>query len=168
MALLEILHFPDARLRIKTKPVTEITPQIQTLLDDMFETMYEAPGVGLASTQVNIINPLRIAVIDVTSDKSQQLCLLNPEILETRDPVKMQEGCLSVPGEYETVTRYTWVKMRAMDRNGKIYELEADGLLAEAIQHEIDHLDGKLYIDQLSFLKRERIRSRIVKHKKRA
>lgn len=167
MALLEILHFPDERLRIKTKPVTEITPQIQTLLDDMFETMYDAPGVGLASTQVNIPNPLRIAVIDVTADKSQQLCLINPEIIEKREPIKLQEGCLSVPGEYETVTRYNWVKMRATDRNGKIYELEAEGLLAEAIQHETDHLDGKLYIDQLSLLKRQRIRGRIEKHKRR-
>lgn len=165
MAILKILSIPDPRLREKAKPIEKIDNEVKQLIDDMFETMYDAPGVGLAATQVGIAK--RLAVIDITSDKKGAMVLINPEILEKRDMVMMDEGCLSVPGHYDNIERSNWVKLKAQDRDGKIYELEAEGHLAEAIQHEVEHLDGKLYIDYLSSLKRRRIQEKIKKLKKR-
>ncbi|MFV8782883.1 peptide deformylase [Microbulbifer sp. SA54] len=168
MAKLEILEFPDPRLRKVAEPVAEVTDAHRTLIDDMFETMYDAPGVGLAATQINVHE--RIVVIDVSEDQSEPLVLINPEV-EVLDPEihKYDEGCLSVPGFYETVQRPRQIRLKALDRNGEAYALEAEGLLAVCIQHEIDHLDGKLFVDYISPLKRNRIRSKLEKaHKQRA
>ena len=164
MALLEILHFPDPSLRNRAQPVLQVDDEIRTLVDNMFETMYAAPGIGLAATQVN--SSKRVVVIDVSEERSQPLCLINPEILETRGSEEMEEGCLSVPGFYETVQRADWVRVRALDRDGQACELETDGLLAVCIQHEIDHLDGKLFVDYLSQLKRTRIRKKLEKQER--
>ncbi len=161
MAILDILHFPDPRLRIKAKPVEAVDAELQQLIDDMFETMYAAPGIGLAATQVNVHK--RLIVIDVSDDQSEPLVLINPEILDKRGVEEMQEGCLSVPGYYDNVQRADWVRVRALDRDGKPFELETDGLLAVCIQHEIDHLDGKLFVDYLSELKRKRVRKKLEK-----
>ncbi|QIL90691.1 peptide deformylase [Microbulbifer harenosus] len=162
MAKLEILEFPDPRLRKVAESVAEVTDAHRALIEDMFETMYEAPGIGLAATQVNVHE--RIVVIDVSEDKSEPLVLINPEI-EVLDPEihKYDEGCLSVPGFYETVQRPRKIRLKALDRNGEAYALEAEGLLAVCIQHEIDHLDGKLFVDYISPLKRNRIRSKLEK-----
>ncbi|NLO78844.1 MAG: peptide deformylase [Xanthomonadaceae bacterium] len=161
MAILDILHFPDPRLRIKAKPVEKVDDELRQLIDDMFETMYAAPGIGLAATQVNVHK--RVIVIDVSEEKNQPLVLVNPEILDKRGTEEMQEGCLSVPDYYDTVRRAEWVRVRALDRDGKPFELETDGLLAVCIQHEIDHLDGKLFVDYLSELKRNRVRKKLEK-----
>jgi peptide deformylase len=161
MAILDILHFPDPRLRTIAQPVAEVDGAARQLIDDMLETMYAAPGIGLAATQVNVNK--RIVVIDVSEDKSEPLCLINPELLALEGVEEMEEGCLSVPGVYETVQRAEKVRMRALDRDGRPFEIETDGLLAVCIQHEIDHLDGKLFVDHLSQLKRTRIRKRIEK-----
>jgi len=166
MAILEILHFPDPRLRNKARPVAAVDETIRTLADDMLETMYTAPGIGLAATQVNVAR--RVVVIDISERRDQPLCLINPEILEQRGSEEMEEGCLSVPGVYETVQRADWVRVRALDREGQPFELETDGLLAVCIQHEIDHLDGKLFVDYLSVLKRTRIRGRLEKQRRQA
>ena len=159
MSTLEILTFPDARLRNNAKPVAQVNDEIRRIVDDMFETMYAAPGIGLAAIQVNV--PLRIIVIDVSESHDAPLCLINPEIVERRGEEQMEEGCLSVPGYYEPVTRAEWIRVRALDRDGEPFELEQDGLLAVCIQHEIDHLDGKLFVDYLSSLKRQRIRKKL-------
>jgi peptide deformylase len=161
MSLLTILHFPDDRLRTVAKPVERVDDKLRSIIDDMFETMYEAPGIGLAATQVNFHQ--RLIVIDVSEDKSQPLVFINPEILEKEGVEEMDEGCLSVPGIYEKVQRADKVKVRALDRNGESFEMEADGLLAVCIQHEIDHLDGKLFVDYLSSLKRQRIKKKLEK-----
>ena len=145
MALLQILHFPDPRLRKKAIPVDEVNDQIRQTVKDMFETMYNAPGIGLAATQVNI--QLQIIVIDVSEDKSQPLCLINPEIIAKDGEEEMQEGCLSVPGIFENVRRFETITVKALNEDGETYNLEADGLLAVCIQHEMDHLDGKLFVD---------------------
>lgn len=166
MAQLEILVFPDPRLRTVAKPVETVDDDLRSLIDDMFETMYAAPGIGLAATQVNVHK--RLMVIDTSEDKSEPLVFINPEILGSAGEEEMQEGCLSVPGYYETVRRPEWVKVRAIDRNGESFELEADDLLAVCIQHEIDHLDGKVFVDYLSPLKRNRIRSKLEKQRRRA
>ncbi len=168
MALLEILEFPDPRLRTKAKPVARVTPQLQQLIEDMFETMYEAPGIGLAATQVNVHK--RLLVMDVSEDKDDPRVFINPEVTVLDDEVgEYDEGCLSVPGFYETVCRPQHVAVTALDKNGDSYTLEAHGLLAVCIQHEIDHLNGKLFVDYLSSLKRERIRKKLEKqHKLRA
>jgi peptide deformylase len=159
MALLTILHHPDPRLREKAKPVTRFDAALQTLIDDMFETMYAAPGVGLAATQVGVAQ--RVAVMDCAgTEKDEPMVFINPEIIELEEATEVEEGCLSVPGVAEKLKRFHRVKARALDRNGKAFEIEADGLLAQCIQHEIDHLDGKLYIDRLSSLKRERLLKR--------
>lgn len=166
MAILDILHFPDPRLRNKAQPVAEVNDETRQLIDDMFETMYDAPGIGLASIQVNV--PQRVIVVDVTEDRSEPLALINPEIL-TKDGVEeMDEGCLSVPGVYETVQRADRVRVRFLDRDGNTVERDADGLLAVCIQHEIDHLDGKLFVDYLSNLKRQRIRKKLEKEARNA
>ncbi len=164
MAILEILQFPDPRLRNMAQPVSAVDDAIRALVDNMFETMYTAPGIGLAATQVGVDR--RVVVIDISEDKDQPLCLINPEILELRGVEEMEEGCLSVPGFYETVQRADWVHVRALDRDGKGFELEVDGLVAVCIQHEIDHLDGKLFVDYLSQLKRTRIRKKLEKQQR--
>jgi len=157
MALLQILHHPDPRLREKAKPVERFDAALQRLVDDMFETMYAAPGVGLAATQVGIAQ--RIAVMDcaVEEGKREPIVAINPEILERTEPEEVEEGCLSVPGVRDKLKRYRRCKMRAQDSKGKSFEIDAEGLLAQCIQHEVDHLNGKLYIDYLSSLKRERL-----------
>ncbi len=164
MALLNILHFPDQRLRTVAAPVAEVSDEIRTLIDNMFETMYEAPGIGLAATQVNVHQ--RIVVIDVSEDKSEPLTFINPEIIASSGEEEMDEGCLSVPGIYETVRRADRVTVRALNRAGETFELEADGLLAVCIQHEIDHLDGKLFVDYLSKLKQNRIEKKLLKQQR--
>lgn len=166
MALLEILHFPDPRLRNLARPVTEVDDAVRQLVDDMFETMYAAPGIGLAATQVNVAK--RIVVIDISEDKTQPLCLINPEIIEKHGVEEMEEGCLSVPGVYDVVQRAERIRVRALDRDGQVFETETDGLLAVCIQHEIDHLDGKLFVDYLSQLKRTRIRKKLEKEQRQS
>ena len=161
MSHLTILHFPDERLRTVAKPVERVDDKLRKFIDNMFETMYEAPGIGLAATQVDFHQ--RIIVIDISEEKDQPLVFINPEILEKDGVEEMDEGCLSVPGIYEKVQRADKVKVRALDRNGEPFELEADGLLAVCIQHEIDHLDGKLFVDYLSSLKRQRIKKKLEK-----
>lgn len=165
MAILEILEYPDKRLRTIAKPVTEVTDNLRKVIDDMFETMYEAPGIGLAATQVNV--HLRIVTMDLSEDKNEPLVFINPEVTVLDGELEsMQEGCLSVPGFYEDVTRVEHCLVKALDRNGKPFELEARGLLAVCIQHEIDHLEGKLMVDYLSPLKRNRIKSKLEKQHK--
>jgi len=166
MAILDILHFPDARLRNVAKPVTQVDDKVRQLIDDMFETMYQAPGIGLAAIQVD--EPRRVIVIDISEDRSQALALVNPEILARDGEEQMDEGCLSVPGVYETVQRAERVRVRALDREGNAFEMDADGLLAVCIQHEIDHLDGKLFVDYLSSLKRQRIRKKLEKESRQS
>lgn len=164
MSIRPILHFPDERLRNPSQPVAEVNDEIRQLVDDMFDTMYEAPGIGLAAPQVNVFQ--RVIVIDISEDKSVPQAFINPELLETRGVEQMEEGCLSVPGIYEMVERADWIRVRALDRNGEMFEKEAEGLLAVCIQHEIDHLDGKLFVDYLSNLKRQRIRKKLEKQRR--
>ncbi|WP_455234927.1 peptide deformylase [Thiogranum longum] len=164
MATLDILHFPDPRLRTRAEEVVTVDDQLRTLVDDMFETMYKAPGIGLAATQVNVHK--RVVVIDISQEQDQPLVFINPVIVEKDGVEEMDEGCLSVPGIYERVQRAERVKVRALDRNGESFELELDGLLAVCIQHEIDHLDGKLFVDYLSQLKRQRIRKKLEKQRR--
>lgn len=164
MTVLDILHFPDPRLREVARPVDTVDPELQSFIDDMFETMYEAPGVGLAATQVGVAK--RVAVMDCSEHRDEPIVMINPEIVDREGSVEVEEGCLSVPEHYDRVTRHKRVTLRAQDRHGEPYELEAEGLLAQCIQHEIDHLDGGLYIDQLSRLKRERIRRKLKKAKR--
>ena len=161
MSTLNILHFPDPKLRQKAEPVGEVNDEIRTLIDDMFETMYEAPGIGLAAVQVNVLK--RVITIDISEAKDQPLSFINPEIVQSSGKEDMEEGCLSVPGIYEMVSRAEKVTVRYLDRDGKTVELEAEGLLAVCIQHEIDHLDGKLFVDYLSEMKRKRIRKKMEK-----
>jgi peptide deformylase len=167
MSLLTILEFPDPRLRKKAVPVTTVDDALRRTIDDMFETMYAAPGIGLAATQVNIHK--RLLVLDVSEEKNQPQVFINPEI-EVLDPQPLgyEEGCLSVPGYYEEVTRPRRIRVKALDRNGEPFELEADGLLAVCLQHEVDHLDGKLFVDYLSSLKRERIKQKLLKEQRQA
>jgi peptide deformylase len=164
MTTLNILHFPDPRLRTVAKPVVKVDDAIRQLVDDMLETMYAAPGIGLAATQVNVDQ--RVIVIDISEEKNQPLCLINPEILELEGIEEMEEGCLSVPGVYERVQRADQVHIRALDRAGLSFDMQADGLLAVCIQHEVDHLDGKLFVDYLSQLKRTRIRKKLEKEQR--
>ena len=165
MAILNILHYPDPRLRTAARPVSQVDDTVRQLLDDMLETMYEAPGIGLAATQVNVDK--RVVVIDISEEKNQPLCLINPEITEREGSEEMDEGCLSVPGVFETVKRAERVKMQALDRDGQPYQIETSGLLAVCIQHEIDHLEGKLFVDYLSEFKRRRIKKKLTKARKR-
>jgi peptide deformylase len=161
MAILNILHYPDSRLRQKALPVKKVDSQIKQLVDDMFETMYDAPGIGLAATQANVQQ--RIIVIDISEDKSEPYCFINPKIMQSDGEEEMEEGCLSVPGIYEKVTRAEHILVSALGREGKEFELEANGVLSTCIQHEIDHLEGKLFVDYLSELKRQRIRKKMEK-----
>lgn len=165
MAILNILHYPDPRLRTKAEAVVEVNDQIRTLVDDMLETMYDAPGIGLAATQVNV--HLRVLVLDVTEDKSQPMCFINPEIVDSRGNETTEEGCLSVPNIYEPVQRHEWVKVRALDRDGNEFITEADGLLSVCLQHEMDHLLGKVFVDYLSGMKQLRIKKKMEKLRRR-
>ena len=169
MALLPILEFPDPRLRTKAaiiEPAQLADPAFQRLVDDMFETMYEAPGIGLAASQVDVHQ--RFMVIDVSEEKNRPLVFVNPEILERSGEQVYQEGCLSVPNIFADVTRANEILVRALDRNGQSFELRVDGLLAVCIQHEMDHLEGKLFVDYLSPLKREMVRKKLAKAKRQA
>ena len=165
MAKLTILEYPDPRLRTSAVPVGTVDDSIRTLIDDMLETMYAAPGVGLAATQVNVHK--RVLVADVTREQNQPLAFVNPEIIEREGKTEAEEGCLSVPGIFDKLnTRSERVVVRALDREGKPFELEADGLLAVCIQHEMDHLEGRLFVDYLSELKRTRIRKKLEKERR--
>jgi len=166
MAKLKILEFPDPRLRTKAAPVEAVDDSLRALIGDMFETMYDAPGIGLAATQVDIHQ--RLLVTDVSSDKSEPHVLINPQIIEKDGITVTDEGCLSVPGYYESVERAEHIRVRFLDRNGEAVEMEAEGLLAVCIQHEIDHLDGKLFVDYLSEAKRQRIRKKLEKERRHA
>ncbi len=160
MTRLTILQYPDPRLRTRARPVAEVNDAIRTLIDDMFETMYAAPGVGLAASQID--QHIRLIVIDVSENNDQPLVFINPEIIATDgQPIDYKEGCLSVPGYYEAVSRPERVRVRALDRDGKTFEMECEGLLAVCVQHEMDHLEGKLFVDYLSELKRTRIRQKL-------
>ena len=162
MAILNILEFPDPRLRTIAKAVERVDDDLRQLIDDMFETMYDAPGIGLAATQVNVHK--RLVVMDLSEDKNEPLVFINPEFEALTDEVdQYQEGCLSVPGFYENVDRPQKVKIKALDRDGQPFELIAEGLLAVCIQHECDHLNGKLFVDYLSTLKRDRIKKKLEK-----
>ncbi len=161
MAVLDILEFPDLRLRTKAKPVERVDDGLRALIADMFETMYAAPGIGLAATQVDVHQ--RLVVIDVSENKDQPVVLINPEIVSKQGSQVYQEGCLSVPGIFADVERADQVTVRALDRDGNRIELSADGLLAVCIQHELDHLEGKVFVDYLSPLKREMVRKRLAK-----
>lgn len=161
MALLQILEYPDPRLRTRARPVAVVDDGVRRLVADMLETMYAAPGIGLAATQVDVHQ--RVVVMDISEEKDQPLALINPEILEKDGADSGEEGCLSVPGYTETVPRASRVRVRALDRQGQSFDLVAEGLLAVCIQHELDHLNGKLFVDYLSNLKRQRIRSKLEK-----
>jgi peptide deformylase len=161
MALLTILEYPDPRLRTKAVPVTRVDADTRRLIDDMFETMYAAPGVGLAASQVNVHK--RIIVIDVSEKRDTPYAFVNPTIDVLEGEQESEEGCLSVPGFYELVKRAQSIRVRALDRNGEPFELETDGMLAVCVQHECDHLDGKLFVDYISGLKRQRIRKKLQK-----
>ena len=164
MALRTILHYPDPRLRQVAKPVTTVGDDIRRLLDDMAETMYAAPGIGLAAIQIDVAQ--RVVVIDVSETRDQLQVFINPQIIERDGLQTLEEGCLSVPGIFDEVERSQHIRVRALDRDGQPFELEADGLLATCIQHEIDHLDGKVFVDYLSRLKQSRIRKKLEKHER--
>lgn len=164
MVLLDILEFPDPRLRTVAKPIKEVNGKIATFADRMLETMYEAPGIGLAASQVNFHH--RLIVIDVSEDKNQPLILINPTIRESAGEIETNEGCLSVPGFYEPVDRFETIQLDAIGRDGERFTMEANGLLAVCIQHEMDHLDGKLFVDYLSNTKRQMIRKKLQKLQK--
>ena len=164
MALRTILEFPDPRLRTRARPVTEFDSSLGTLIDDLFETMYAAPGIGLAATQVDVHK--RVVVIDLSKDRSGQLALVNPQILAREGEASTEEGCLSVPGIFDDVKRAAKVRVRYQDRTGAVIESDYDDILAVCIQHEMDHLEGKLFVDYLSDLKRERIRKKLEKERK--
>lgn len=161
MAILHILHYPDPRLREKANPVSVVDASVRRLVDDMFETMYDAPGIGLAAPQVNVAQ--RVIVIDISEDKNQPLCLINPEVIASDGQEQMEEGCLSVPNIFEPVVRARAITVRALNQEGSPFELTTDGLLAVCIQHEMDHLEGKLFVDYLSEMKRQRIRRKLEK-----
>ena len=164
MAKLPILEFPDPRLRTVAKPVEQVDDALRSLVDDMFETMCAAPGIGLAAAQVDVHQ--RLLVLDVSEDQSRPMVFINPEILSAEGHQVYQEGCLSVPGIYADVKRANSVRVKALDRDGKEFEIEADGLLAVCIQHEMDHLAGKVFVDYLSPLKREQVRKKLAKQQR--
>ncbi len=164
MAIRTILEFPDPRLRTRAQPVTRFDADLQQVIDDMLETMYAAPGIGLAATQVDVHQ--RLVVIDISADRNDPLILINPQILSREGEVETEEGCLSVPGYYDEVKRASKIRVRAQDRDGNVYERDCEELLAVCVQHEMDHIDGKLFVDYLSNLKRERIRKKLEKERK--
>lgn len=161
MTILSILHYPDPRLHTVAKPVTEVNEAIRQLIDDMAETMYDAPGIGLAATQVN--QHIQLILVDISKDKSQLQVFINPKITAKSGEQEFDEGCLSVPNIYESVTRAEKITVEALDRNGKKFKLDADGLLSVCIQHEMDHLLGKVFVEYLSPLKRNRIKTKMLK-----
>jgi peptide deformylase len=165
MALLPILHYPDERLHRVAAPVETINDEIRQLVRDMAQTMYAAPGIGLAATQVDVHQ--QVIVLDISEAHDQLLVLINPELLETRGEAECEEGCLSVPGIYETVRRAEWIKVRALDRDGQPFTLETAGLLAVCIQHEMDHLKGRVFVEYLSRLKQTRIAAKLKKQQRR-
>ncbi|NOQ64018.1 MAG: peptide deformylase [Methyloprofundus sp.] len=165
VSILSVIEFPDPRLRKVAKEVSEVNPKITSFVGDMFETMYEEHGVGLAATQVNVHQ--RIITIDISEEKDDPLCFINPKIIEQSGEEESDEGCLSVPGVFEPIKRAEKIKVSALDKKGKPFEMEADGLLAVCIQHEMDHLQGKLFVDYLSSLKRQRIKKKMLKQQKR-
>lgn len=165
MAVLEILEYPDPRLRTVAAPVADVDDAIRRLADDMLETMYAAPGIGLAATQVDV--HVRLLVIDISEDGSEPLVLINPEILDQSGSAKADEGCLSVPEIYEPVERAEHIRVKALNRDGEEFETEAEGLLAICIQHEMDHLEGKLFVDYLSAMKRQRLKKKLAKARRR-
>lgn len=165
MAILNILHYPDPKLHKVAKPVAQVDGRIRQLVKDMTQTMYAAPGIGLAATQVDVHE--RVVVIDLSENQDELLVLINPEILSSSEDLQVyEEGCLSVPGVYDEVKRAAQIRVRALDENGQSREFDADGLLAVCIQHEIDHLNGKVFLQRLSTLKQTRIRSKILKQRK--
>ncbi|MES2624009.1 MAG: peptide deformylase [Pseudomonadota bacterium] len=165
MSLLTILEFPDPRLRKRASPVSVVDDALRSIISDMFETMYDAPGIGLAATQVDVHK--RLLVLDVSENKDAPMVFINPEIEVIDDePLGYEEGCLSVPGYFDMVNRPRKIKVKALDRDGAAFELEAEGLLAVCIQHEVDHLNGKLFVDYLSILKRQRIKNKLLKEQK--
>lgn len=165
MAKLPILEYPDPRLRIRAEPVTKVDAEIRQLVDDLLETMYSASGIGLAATQVD--RHVRVLAVDISDARSEPYCLINPEIIETQGNTSSDEGCLSVPEYYDAVERAERIRVRALDRDGNPMEFEAEGLLAICLQHEIDHLDGKLFVDYLSEMKRQRLRKKYLKKARR-
>ncbi len=164
MSLLKIINYPDPRLRIKSKPVETFDASLITLKYDMIETMYAAPGIGLAAVQIG--KPIRLLIIDISEEKNAPRCFINPEIIASDGEVKTEEGCLSVPAIYEPVKRFETVTIKAQDESGEFFELETEGLMSVCIQHEIDHLDGKLFVDYLSQMKQVRIRKKMEKWRK--
>jgi len=164
MTLLDILQYPDSALRSVAEPVSEVDGKLDALVANMLKTMYEAPGIGLAATQVNVHK--RLVVMDVSEDNNEPLTLINPELLLAEGEAEMQEGCLSIPGVFEMIKRPANIRISAIDRQGNPFEMEAEGLLAVCIQHEIDHLNGKLFVDHLSSLKRNRIRKKMLKQQR--
>lgn len=164
MALRTILEFPDPRLRTRAQPVTQFDAAVHRLVDDLLDTMYRAPGIGLSATQVDVHQ--RVIVIDVSEAHNDPLVLINPEIVSREGEASTEEGCLSVPGIFDAVKRAARLRVRAQDRTGVPFERDCDGLLAVCVQHEMDHLDGRLFVDYLSSLKRERIRKKLEKERK--
>jgi len=164
MAIRTILHYPDPRLRQVARPVANVDNEIRRLVDDMAETMYAAPGIGLAAVQINVA--LRVVTIDISETHNSLQVFINPEILQHDGKQVFEEGCLSVPGIYDEVERAQHIRMRALNRDGQPFELEANGLFATCIQHEIDHLDGKVFVDYLSRLKQERIKKKLIKQER--
>ncbi len=164
MSRLTILEYPDPRLRTRARPVEQFDAALGKLIDDMFETMYEAPGIGLAASQVDVHR--RLIIMDVSEDRSQPLVFINPQILEREGSARTEEGCLSVPGIFDDVERAARVRVRAQDRTGATFERDLDGVVAVCLQHEMDHLEGKLFVDYLSDLKRDRIRKKLDKERK--
>lgn len=166
MAIRTILRYPDPRLRRRAQPVERVDDPIRALIDDLADTMYQAPGIGLAATQIDV--PRRVIVIDISEKRDELQAFINPQILAQAGVQTMEEGCLSVPDIYDNVTRAERIRVRALGRDGRPFELEAQGLLAACIQHEIDHLEGTLFIDHLSRLKQQRIRKKAEKHERLA
>lgn len=166
MALRPILHYPDPRLRRSAAPVPGLTDEVRTLIADMADTMYHAPGIGLAAIQIDV--PLRVIVIDISEARDQLQVFINPEIHERAGEQIMEEGCLSVPGIFEPVLRAGYIRVRALDAEWRPVDFEATGLLAACIQHELDHLDGKMFVDYVSRLKQQRIRKKLEKHQRLA
>jgi peptide deformylase len=164
MAIRTILEFPDPRLRTRAQLITRFDADLQRTVDDMLETMYAAPGIGLAATQVDVHQ--RLVVIDISADRSDPLILINPEILTREGEIATEEGCLSVPGYFDEVKRAAKIRVRARDRDGNVFERDCDDMLAVCVQHEMDHIDGKLFVDYLSSLKRERVRKKLEKERK--
>ena len=165
MAKLPILEYPDPRLRIRAESVTKVDAEIRQLIDDLLETMYAAAGIGLAATQVD--RHVRVLVIDISDSRDEPLCLVNPSIIEAEGSTSGDEGCLSVPEYYDAVERAEKIRVKALDRDGKEIEIEAEGLLAVCIQHEMDHLEGKLFVDYLSEMKRQRLRKKYLNKSKK-